>query len=243
MTCFSELREKLAQPFDNVRFKPGATRNARGGGKECKPLGYIDAGQVIERLNEVCPDAWSDHYDLVRPGVVRCVLTICGIPREGVGLGGSDDAEPEKSAESDALKRAAVKFGIGLYLRQWDLPYTRMEPVGDKFFLPFDYEPPEHIPLKGRRRPTPPRRGEAPEAKVEGPKPEPEQAARLATSNQIERIKKELERREVAAGQLEDYLARCRVASLEQLPFKRASSLIDELGKLPLKTKENAHVP
>jgi hypothetical protein len=246
---FSEIQEKLAQPFDEVKFRAGATRDARGGGKECKPLGYIDAADVIDRLNEHCPDEWSEEYELTRPGVIMCKLTICGITRCGVGQAGKKDEEPEKSAESDALKRAAVKFGIGTYLRRWDLPYHPMvrKSDNDYYFDSYAYVPPADIPLKGRRTRYKRNAGKAEEStetliqprieRKDGPKVEPAgpSTEKLATEAQIKRIKDELEKRAVAAGQLETYLERCNVTRVEDLPFKHASSLIDKLKVLPLK--------
>ncbi|HRH45177.1 MAG TPA: Rad52/Rad22 family DNA repair protein, partial [Pyrinomonadaceae bacterium] len=51
---------------------------------------------------------------------VSAVITIDGISREGLGTGAADSETGIKKAEHDALKRAAVKFGIGRDLREKD---------------------------------------------------------------------------------------------------------------------------
>ncbi len=53
----------------------------------------------------------SDAYDVIAVGVVRCRITINGVEKQDFGQG--DDA---KSACSDSIKRAAVRWGIGRYL-------------------------------------------------------------------------------------------------------------------------------
>ena len=70
---------------------------------------YVDARLVIERLNLVCPD-WTASY---RPEgkLMWCDLTVCGITRSDIGSGYEG-----KGLVSDALKRAAVQFGVGVSL-------------------------------------------------------------------------------------------------------------------------------
>jgi hypothetical protein len=53
---------------------------------------------------------------------VTAAITIDGVTREGVGTGPADTETGIKKAEHDALKRAAVKFGIArdLYRRESD---------------------------------------------------------------------------------------------------------------------------
>lgn len=74
---------------------------------------YIDARLVTERLNLVCPQLWHDEYEPV-PGSkdLLCRLTVDGITRIDTGGGYA----MLKGNYSDAFKRAAVKFGIGVSL-------------------------------------------------------------------------------------------------------------------------------
>jgi hypothetical protein len=72
-------------------------------------VAHIDARLVIERLNKVVGFGWTDTYTPLGNGFMWCTLTVNGVPHTDVGKG--DDA---KAAVSDALKRAGVKFGIGV---------------------------------------------------------------------------------------------------------------------------------
>lgn len=73
---------------------------------------HIDSRLVTERLNHVCPDLWQDDYEPVAGGKgLLCRLTVDGITRLDVG-----EKYVGKGLYSDAFKRAAVKFGIGVSL-------------------------------------------------------------------------------------------------------------------------------
>lgn len=71
-------------------------------------VGYIDARLAIERLNLVAPDWEDSDYTPVDGGLLRCKLTVLGTTRQDVGQGAG------KGQWSDAFKRAAVKFGVGV---------------------------------------------------------------------------------------------------------------------------------
>lgn len=105
----------LRRPFspEAIRWKVQATW---GRGKDGPRTGgmvvpYIDARLVAERLDAVVPGKWSDHSEPVpgNPNAMICRLTVCTATRSGVG----ESTHSLKGAESDALKRAGVKFGIG----------------------------------------------------------------------------------------------------------------------------------
>lgn len=109
-----EIHEKLLLPFDEseVKFKPIELREGKA-----LALPYIDARTVIDKLDDVVgPENWHDEYEVVSPNQVICKLTIFGITKSDAGMASDSDKEPLKAAVSDALKRAAVKFGIGRYL-------------------------------------------------------------------------------------------------------------------------------
>jgi len=114
-----EYLERLAQPFppEEVGFKVQSTNRDRTKGLV---VAYVDARTVLDRLDEVVgSEGWQDAYEVLadhRDGSgrlveVRCRLTLLGVSKEDVGEGDS-----LKAAFSDALKRAAVKFGVGRYL-------------------------------------------------------------------------------------------------------------------------------
>ncbi|HZA18959.1 MAG TPA: Rad52/Rad22 family DNA repair protein [Pseudonocardiaceae bacterium] len=104
----------LRRPFTThaVQFRILEGRD----GKRANCAAYITARTAIDRLNHVCPALWSDHFEEV-PGGLRCDITIDGITRSDVGWSsGTSSAMPFKALYSDAFKRAAVKFGVGVSL-------------------------------------------------------------------------------------------------------------------------------
>jgi hypothetical protein len=121
------LAELLAAPFpaSEVRWKPQTVS-----GNRALAICYIDARAVIDRLDEVLGiDGWTDDYAVLPDGSVVCTLKakIGDAWISKVDVGGPseqpDEGDRRKAAFSDALKRAAVKLGIGRYLyrlpRQW----------------------------------------------------------------------------------------------------------------------------
>jgi len=106
---FKEAAPLLRRPFtpEAVKFKVQAGTLA---------VAYIDARLVVERLNMVCPHLWSDAYEASNKGMV-CHLTVDGITRTDYG---SDYIG--KGLFSDAFKRTAVKFGVGVSL--YSIPAT-----------------------------------------------------------------------------------------------------------------------
>lgn len=83
---------------------------------------YIREDDITDRLDEVDPSWTFERLDItVRDTQVIATfrLTVCGVFRDGVGMdsiksGGAGEAE--KSAATDALKRASRLFGIGRYI-------------------------------------------------------------------------------------------------------------------------------
>lgn len=88
-------------------------------GKKALALAYIDARDVMERLDKVAgPENWQSSYTETPAGRVICTLSI-RIGDEWISKSdgsGSTDIEAEKGGISGALKRAAVSWGIGRYL-------------------------------------------------------------------------------------------------------------------------------
>lgn len=100
---------------------------------------YIDETAICDRLDDVDPNwTWevSEITNRDRKVYVHGSLTILGVRRDGVGMQGIEyvkdkdskgnvigetdieTSEPEKGAETDALRRAARKFSLGRYLLQ-----------------------------------------------------------------------------------------------------------------------------
>lgn len=89
-------------------------------------LTYVGHAGVTDRLNEVCGEEnWSleplalgpDGLPVIRNGQLWVRLTIWGVTKIEVGdADGRGGYEEGKVIWSDALKRAAMRFGIGTYL-------------------------------------------------------------------------------------------------------------------------------
>lgn len=98
-------------------------------GTSAMALAYIDARDVMDRLDAVCgPANWQDRYEFHGPRTV-CYLSI-RVDSEWITKAdgaGDSDVEAEKGAISDALKRAAVKWGIGRYLYALPAPWVPCE--------------------------------------------------------------------------------------------------------------------
>jgi hypothetical protein len=109
MTNNYERQLKRPFPVGSVSFRKGP-----GGSKE---LAYITARDVMQRLDEVFGiDGWSDEYDYIGSRMI-CKLST---RMDGTWItksDGADDTQIEgaKGGISDALKRAAVKYGIFRY--------------------------------------------------------------------------------------------------------------------------------
>jgi hypothetical protein len=110
----------LSAPFGSseVKFKPAAVS-----GNRALALAYVDVRAIQNRLDEVCGVAgWQDSYRVLPDGAVICRLRLKigaeWITKVDVGSpsGQPDNGDRTKAAFSDALKRAAVKFGVGRYL-------------------------------------------------------------------------------------------------------------------------------
>ncbi len=78
-------------------------------------IDYVEWHTVADILDEKAPN-WNHTVKDVRQignfVTVTVAITVDGITREGLGTGYADSEMGIKKAEHDALKRAAVKFGI-----------------------------------------------------------------------------------------------------------------------------------
>lgn len=107
--------QQLADPFPVEQV---SWRIARKSGKAAMVLAFIDARDVMGRLDDVVgPDRWVNDYPIVGE------TTICriGLKLDGEWVykadgAGETDVEAEKGKLSDAFKRCAVRWGIGRYL-------------------------------------------------------------------------------------------------------------------------------
>jgi len=141
----SEIFEKLRAPFppDAVSWRVGSV-GERDGKKFGKALAYIDARDVMRRLDDVLgPANWQNDYLPMSNGTTCCRIDL-KIDGEWVGKAngaGATDYEAEKGAYSDAFKRAAVLWGIGQYLYDLDAPWVEVEQRGKSAFIKKDELP------------------------------------------------------------------------------------------------------
>lgn len=114
--------QKLAEPFARHEVKSLTKRYQDKKTKEWREytIRFITARSVMNRLDAVVgPQNWRAEFKtmMLRPDTtaVQCTLFL-RIDGEWVGksdIGTESDIEPEKGAVSDAMKRAAVHWGIG----------------------------------------------------------------------------------------------------------------------------------
>lgn len=131
-----DLFDALCAPFaaEEIEWRVGSTTQAKDKGMA---LAYIDARAVMDRLDGVCgPENWQCNYSPA-PGI----SIICNI---GVRMPGGDwiwkadgagatEVEGEKGMLSDALKRAAVRWGVGRYLYELKSPWVSLVPAGRSY--------------------------------------------------------------------------------------------------------------
>ncbi|HZU39005.1 MAG TPA: Rad52/Rad22 family DNA repair protein, partial [Gemmataceae bacterium] len=126
------LTQALATPFDlaSVKFKPAVVN-----GNRCLALAYVDARVIQDRLDEVLGvEGWQDDYEILSDGSVVCRLRLRlgedWVTKVDVGSPSEqpDSGDRLKAAFSDALKRAAVKFGVGRYLYRLPSQWVDYDP-------------------------------------------------------------------------------------------------------------------
>ncbi len=132
MIDFAKLRAPF--PPEKVSWRVGPTTQDKSKGMA---LAFIDARDVMERLDDVCgPAGWQCRYSHANG------KTVCDI---GVKAGeewvwkadgaGDSDMEAEKGALSDAFKRAAVRFGVGRYLYDVEAVWVAIEQRGKSYAI------------------------------------------------------------------------------------------------------------
>lgn len=132
------IMSALAAPFhpDRVSWRVGSTMADKSRGMA---LAYIDARDVMQRLDAVLGLDWQCEYMEAGGGVVcRIGIFVGGQWRwrsnggTVIADGNTSDAKEmaEKGSYSDAFKRAAVLWGVGQYLYDVDSPWVELEPKG-----------------------------------------------------------------------------------------------------------------
>jgi predicted nucleic acid-binding Zn finger protein len=121
---FSTTLKELRRHVDPRLVKQREGWRDRNGNVQM--VDYVEWHTVADILDETAPN-WTHSIKDIRPigdiMTVTAAITIDGVTREGVGTGLANSEMGIKKAEHDALKRAAVKFGIArdLYKKESDV--------------------------------------------------------------------------------------------------------------------------
>ncbi len=134
-----DLFDALCTPFaaEEIDWRIGSTNADKTKGMA---LAYMDARAVMDRLDGVCgPDGWQCNYSAAPGTAIICNLGV-RVP-DGTWIwkadgAGATDVEGEKGMLSDALKRAAVRWGIGRYLYEMKSPWVAIEQRGRSYIIP-----------------------------------------------------------------------------------------------------------
>jgi hypothetical protein len=207
------LADQLAAPFaeTEIRWKPQCLKGSRA-----LAIAYLDARLVEDRLDAVFgPGGWQDAYTVLPSGDVVCTLRV-RIDAEWIeksDVGGQSEQQDEgdrvKAAFSDALKRAAVKLGVGRYLYR----------LGGQWV---DYDE------KAKRFKATPTLPEWAKPKVNGSPLRSGTNAAGITQEQWEKIKAVLA---TSGGQARVLLSRFGVDKPSELPAARFNEALELAGK------------
>lgn len=179
--------QKLAAPFSpvDIEWRIAQAGEKKDGTYWAKVLAYVTNRAIMNRLDEVLtPVAWKNEFVAGPQGGVVCGLSL-KIEQEWITKwDGADntDIESVKGGLSDAMKRAAVQWGIGRYLYNLDEGWAEIyekATVGARYasckikldgrekYIHFYWKPPE---LPGWARPKPEDKPEPEKAEPEKPK-------------------------------------------------------------------------
>ena len=110
---FSATLRELKKQVDPHLVKQREGWRDRNGNVQM--VDYVEWHTVADILDETAPNWAHTVKDIRQIGdlmTVTVAITIDGVTREGIGTGLAQSEVGIKKAEHDALKRAAVKFGI-----------------------------------------------------------------------------------------------------------------------------------
>jgi len=130
------LLRQLKQPFDPkfIKWRIGATNQDKSKGIA---LAYLDAREVMKRLDDVCGTANWQSKMIPTPDGFICEISIKFdnewiTKSNGAGL---TKVEPIKGGMSDAFKRAASTWGVGRYLYYLPAIWIPIKEQGRSFVL------------------------------------------------------------------------------------------------------------
>ena len=139
----AETVGKLRQPFnpEHIRWKVQQNPKEGPGDAYAVVVVFVDARTVAAHLDDTVPGEWAATYHAppvtVGHPALECRLTVCGVTRADVGT-----VEPSKNPDSDtkdlysdALKRAAVQFGVGAFLYRFPQVKAHVEKFGVTWYI------------------------------------------------------------------------------------------------------------
>ncbi len=132
----SDIKHALERPFpvNKIHWRCGATNKVKTSGIA---LAYIDARDVMKRLDDVMGFDWQSRYTLADNGLLIGEIGL-KINDEWIWRAngaGDTQVEAEKGKASDAFKRAAVMWGIGRYLYNIPNTWVKITPAGRSYKL------------------------------------------------------------------------------------------------------------
>jgi len=97
-------------------------------------VAYIDARVVMDILDEVCgAENWqTDHQHIKNSIYCSLSIKIDGEWVKKTDAGAPSQTEADKGEASDALKRAAVQWGIGRFLYEKEIVWVKYDSVNKK---------------------------------------------------------------------------------------------------------------
>ncbi len=131
----------LAEPFaaNEVEWRVGQA-GKKGEEVWAKVLAYITNRAIMERLDEVCgPESWRNEFRYEPSGAILCGISIRVVKPENSAerewvtkWDGAEatDIEAVKGGLSNAMKRAAVQWGIGRYLYDLEEGWAKVHANG-----------------------------------------------------------------------------------------------------------------
>ena len=131
---FSSTLKELRKNVDPELVRHREAGRDRNG--SLRTVDYVEWHTVADVLDRTAPN-WMHAVKEIRQigdfAVITVAITIDGVTREGIGTGSARTETGIKKAEHDALKRAAVKFGIARDLYKKEIDATDPESAPPRF--------------------------------------------------------------------------------------------------------------
>lgn len=130
--------DALKQPFvpEDVEWRLQESGKGKDGKVWAKCLCYVTNRAIMDRLDDVVgPGGWKNEYAAGPGGGIVCGISIKLDGEWVTKWDGADNTEiePVKGGLSNAMKRAAVQWGIGRYLYDLEVGWAQVSDKGAHF--------------------------------------------------------------------------------------------------------------